>query len=158
MRQPSCNARNGFVMCTRELIDSPSWRRMSINCKRLIDFLMSEHLSKGGRENGDLKATYDQLVAAGISRRYVNRTISEAEDLGLLWVERGGRRGCVNDVSTFTLTFTRTMRNGRAVPPTNDYLKLTAQEVDELLSRRISKSTLRRGTHPVPLGDSTQFH
>ena len=84
-----------FVQLTRDLIASPSWCSMSINCRRLIDFLMVENMNHAGLENGKLLATYDQLVKWGIPRGYIHQTITEAERLGLLLAERGGRKGCV---------------------------------------------------------------
>ena len=149
---------SSFAILGRDLIQSPSWRKMSINCKRLIDFLMNEHLSKGGKENGSLKATYDQLVEFGISRRLIHRTISEAEDFGLIRAERGGRKGCVNHISTFTVTFLRTIKNGREVSPTHDW-KLVHQDVFIRYSKpKKSKPPLRSEPITVPHHNSSQFH
>ena len=58
-----------WVWLTRELVSSPAWRHRSINCVRFIDFLMAEHMNHSGFENGNLIATYDQLVAWGIAAR-----------------------------------------------------------------------------------------
>ena len=90
----------------RELLASAGWRARSINCGRLIDFLLIEHMNHGGRENGELMATYDQLEAFGIGRRLVHAAMSEAERLGLISVERGGRRGfALNHASRLRLTW-----------------------------------------------------
>ena len=148
---------SSFLMLQRDLLCSPSWRQMSINCKRLIDFLLEEHLSKGGRENGALKATYDQLVATGISRRLIHKTISEAEDLGLIRAERGGRRGCANHISTFTVTFVRTFQNGREVQPTHDWKKVQIPQSSSRIRKNL-KSPLRSVTITVPQHDHPQFH
>jgi hypothetical protein len=45
-----------FVMLPRELIASDAWRSLGINGRRLIDFLLLEHMGHGGKENGKLKA------------------------------------------------------------------------------------------------------
>jgi len=95
-----------FVQLTNHLIYSPAWKAQSINCRKLIDFLLLEHMAHAGLENGNLIATYDQLVESGISSRdYVNKAITEAEKLELILVERGGRRGFTNHLNIFTLTF-----------------------------------------------------
>jgi len=93
-----------FVQLTRELIASDAWRSMSINCRRLIDFLMIEHMNHAAFENGYLKATYKQLEEFGINR--VHEAIKEAEDKGLLLVEHGFRKS-LNESSpnTYQLTF-----------------------------------------------------
>src|SRR5689334_19319791 len=78
-----------------ELLSSPAWRPRSINCVRLIEFLLLEHMAHGGVENGNLLATYDRLAAFGLSRRLISQAINEAEELGLVRAQRGGRKGWV---------------------------------------------------------------
>jgi hypothetical protein len=58
--------------------------------RRFIDFLMIEHMSKGGRHNGKLKAPDRQLRAFGIDARYVADAIREAEELGLVIASEAG--------------------------------------------------------------------
>ncbi len=67
---------------SREMLLSPAWRALSVNGRRLLDFLELEHLAHAGRENGHLKATYDQLEEYGISRRLIPRTIGEVRPGG----------------------------------------------------------------------------
>jgi len=122
-----------FVMLPRELICSKAWRERSINCIRLIDFLIVEHLNHAGKENGYLLATYDQLVKAGIGRRFVHPAITEAERLELIHVERGGRRGFASPANKFTLTFLIAKQLGHDgnyyySKPTNNWKKLDKDE------------------------------
>ena len=97
---------------TRELLTSPSWLSRSINCRRLIDFLLIEGCNHAGRENGALKATYDQLELFGLSRRLIRSAITEAEFLGLIRTEYGGYFGGVTECSEYRLTFYAD-RNGK---------------------------------------------
>ena len=91
-----------FVMLPRDLLRSDAWREQGINCRRFIDFLCIEHLSKGGQENGKLKAPYRQLKdRVGIDVKYAAEAIREAERLGLVDCRRGGRRVA----TTYTLTW-----------------------------------------------------
>ena len=104
-----------WVWHTVELLDSVAWRGRSIHCRRLIDFLEREHLHHGGNENGNLLATYSQLQAEGISRKSIHGAIQEAEQRGLVAVERGGRKGAVlNELNRFRLTYLwhRTRKDG----------------------------------------------
>jgi hypothetical protein len=48
-----------------KLIESDAWRCLGINDRRVIDFLMREHMRHGGKENGKLKAPQHQLVCPG---------------------------------------------------------------------------------------------
>jgi hypothetical protein len=82
-----------FVKLPRDLLSSPAWQAQSINCRRLIDFLMFEHMRCGGKKNGLLVAPRRQLCAAGINNGdRVTEAINEAEQLGLIDIERGDRR------------------------------------------------------------------
>lgn len=114
-----------------ELLTSPAWRARSVNCARLIEFLMLEHMAHAGTENGNLAAPYDQLQAFGIGRRLIRPAIEEAEGLRLLEVRRGGKRNSVEDhISRYRLTFyaTRVHRSGQKPywqAPTNEWKTVT---------------------------------
>jgi GNAT superfamily N-acetyltransferase len=121
-----------FVQMPLCLFTSTAWASMSINCRRLIDFLIAEHLRHAGAENGFLMATYEQLVEHGIGRQYVNRAITEAEEKGLIYVERGmrGHGRTKSNPNIFALTFCPIKNvnntNGRYyTQPPNDYLKFS---------------------------------
>ncbi|MGH6670447.1 MAG: hypothetical protein ACRECV_00545 [Xanthobacteraceae bacterium] len=80
----------GFIWLSPPLVQSDAWRSMSGYCHRFISFLMAEHMSHAGRENGRLHATFAQLVAFGMSRRKIEATINEAVERGLVAIERRG--------------------------------------------------------------------
>ena len=81
-----------FAMIPRDVLRSDAWRSLGINERRVIDFLLLEYLSKGGRENSKLKAPYRQLVNLGIGARYVASAIAGVEQRGLIACYRGGLR------------------------------------------------------------------
>jgi hypothetical protein len=90
-----------WIWLTRDMLKSPQWQGLSINARRLIDFLMIEHMSHGGQENGFLLAPRDQLVAFGIGYRLITPAIREAKASGVIAVKHGiGRRA-----STFALAW-----------------------------------------------------
>jgi hypothetical protein len=90
-----------WVWLTRELLESDAWRSLGINARRLIDFLLLEHMRHGGKQNGKLKAPKHQLEAFGIGSHYVTDAIHEVEQLGLVDCHRGGMRVA----TTYTLTW-----------------------------------------------------
>lgn len=94
-----------WIWHTRELISSTAWRSQSLLCRRFIEFLEIEHMNHAGTMNGRLKATYDQLMKAGINRRWIKSTIDEAEALGLVLVKRGGPWWKPSKASSYTLTY-----------------------------------------------------
>lgn len=111
-----------WVWLTCGLLESEAWRGMSVNCRRLIDRLLIEHCKHAGRENGRLVATYNQLVAYGISRKKIRHAIVEARRRGLIQItRRGGLYGidAHRTPSNYRLTFV-----GCVSPPaaaTNDW-------------------------------------
>jgi hypothetical protein len=128
-----------WVWLTRELLSSDAWRSMSINALRFVECLLIDHMGHAGTENGNLKATYGQLIAFGItSRRRVVRAIENAESLGLVDVQRRGMR----TATTYTLTF-YPLPDG--TPPTNRWKRFASPENQ--------KSGVRRGTRLVSEGE-----
>ena len=81
-----------WVKMPRDLLRSDAWRSLSINARRFIDFLLIEHLSRGGKHNGQLKAPHRQLAYVGVGERRVAPAIREAEETGLVDCVRGGMR------------------------------------------------------------------
>ena len=126
---------------TRELVSSPAWSSRSINCVRLIDFLMAEHMNHAGLENGNLMATYDQLTAWGLTRSKICAAIDEAGFLGLVRVERGGRWAETNQPSIYRLTF-RADRDSN--PPTNDWKGKTTEAIETWKQDRAQRNRKRR--------------
>jgi len=74
-----------WVWHTRELIESDAWRTAPIHTKRFVDLLELEWMAHAGRENGRLICTYDDCVAFGIGRRFINRAIRDAVSRGLVY-------------------------------------------------------------------------
>lgn len=100
----------GWTWLTGRLLTSAAWRQRSINCARLIDYLLIRHIGSAGMDNGLLPATYDELVKFGITRRLIGSAIQEAEEKGLIVVERRGRKSRTeNYYSTYRLTFFATL-------------------------------------------------
>jgi hypothetical protein len=158
-----------FVWHQAELLRSPPWRRRSINCVRLIEFLLVEQMAHGGLENGNLLAPFVQLEAWGIGRRLITDAVDEAEALGLIEVRRGGKKGlAANHLSAYRLTFyaTRCKPEGLAKPywvaPTDEWKRLkTVDEVDAAMaSARSEREKLRRAKNrkQVHKGEPVRVH
>lgn len=81
-----------WVWLTKELIKSDAWRSLGINERRVIDFLMLEHMAHAGKQNGRLKAPHQHLETFGIGAKYIASAIAEVERLGLIECRRGGMR------------------------------------------------------------------
>lgn len=133
-----------FVWLTADFVRSDAWRLRSINAVRLIDFLLAEHMNHGGRSNGALKATYDQLVEWGIPRCEIEKAVSEVERLGLVRVDRGGRWNGSNQPSLYKLTW---LPDFRGAPATNEWKAVTEAEImswrHDRTERRAAKARYR---------------
>ena len=81
-------------MLHREVANSFAWRAASLGCHRFIWRLCEEHMAQGGRENGNLITTYDNLLEYGIpSRSTIAEAQREAVALGLVILGKRGRGG-----------------------------------------------------------------
>jgi len=119
---------------------SPAWKALGINARRFIDFLEIEHRNHGGRENGNLKATYDQLVSFGLSRSEIKSAIDEVVIFGFVKViVQGGRWANSNQPSVYRLTF---YASRDANPPSNEWKGKT----EEAIKRWKKKRTRKRKT------------
>jgi len=138
-----------WVWLTAELITSCAWRGQSIHCRRLIDFLVREHMAHAGTENGNLAAPYDQLNTFGIGRRFIPEAIGEAETLGLIAVHRGGKRNLVEDyASRYRLTWLPAKSVDQFsryfVAPTNEWKRTTVDDVRAIRTKRSADRAKKR--------------
>lgn len=138
--------KGGWTWLTRELMQSDAWQKRSVNCMRLIDFLMIDHMNNGGMENGRLQATHKQLHSWGMPKDAIRTAVDEAEFLGLVKITRqGGRWGFTNQTSLYRLTFLPTVsEEGVGYPANNEWKPVTAQMIEKWHEERIAKARARR--------------
>ncbi len=118
-----------WAWLTRELLTSEAWRALGVNSRKLMDFLLIEHMNHAGTENGHLIATKDQLVAFGLSRRLIADAVRECNFFGLLRFERGGLSyGDIKRPSRYRLTF---YADKDGAPATNEWKAVTAERVED---------------------------
>jgi hypothetical protein len=79
-----------FVTHSLKMRESPAWRSLSNNARRVLDRLEVEHMKHGGAENGNLVCTYDDFERAGIKRRSVSSAIRGCVDFGFLQITLQG--------------------------------------------------------------------
>jgi hypothetical protein len=123
-------AGSSWVALTRELLESSAWSGMSVHCFRFITFLLIDHCSHAGRENGRLQATYDQLTKFGIPRKRIFQAIQEAETRGLVQVtRRGGLYGLEScrTPSHYRLTWMGAF--DPCMPATNEWRRFRAEKI-----------------------------
>jgi hypothetical protein len=121
-----------FAKLPRDLLESTVWRSLSIHARRLVDFLLIEHMRHGGRENGSLLAPWEQLIAFGIHAHFVSTAIEETERIGLVDCKRGVGRA----PSLYGLTW---LPRGDD-PPTHRWRNHNATAAEVIAGRKARKT------------------
>ena len=126
---------------TAELLNSVSWRSMSVNCRKLIDRLLLEHCNHAGLENGGLICTYNHFQEYGLTRNKIRPAIEEADFLGLVKNQQGERIFARNHPNSYRLTFYGTKD---AKDPTNEWKRITQEKVDVFRKKRREQEKKRK--------------
>ena len=124
-----------FIMLPRSLLESAAWQAASINVHRLLWFLMIEHMTHGGRQNGFLVAPRKQLADFGIGAHFISAAIAEACSLGLVDCVRGKGRA----PSRYALTWLR-LSDGTA--PGNRWQHCAEQAAETISLRKHAKTRI----------------
>ena len=117
-----------FAPRTIEMLESPSYRVLSLSARRVLDRLEIELGHHGGTGNGDLPVTYDQFQEYGIDRQAIRPAIREAIALGFLEITKEGRAGNAEwrQPNRFRLTY-RPSKGERAYG-TNEWRRMQSLE------------------------------
>ena len=126
---------------TAELLNSVSWRSMSVNCRKLIDRLLLEHCNHAGLENGGLICTYNHFQEYGLTRNKIRPAIEEADFLGLVKNQQGERIFARNHPNSYRLTFYGTKD---AKDPTNEWKRITKERIDSFRSKKREQEKKRK--------------
>jgi hypothetical protein len=82
-----------FVPHTRKMLESPAYRVLSRAALQVLARIEIEHMSHGGKENGNLPVTYDDFEKYGIHRHSIAPAIRELVALGFIKVTEHGCAG-----------------------------------------------------------------
>lgn len=90
-----------WIWETLEMKKSDAYWSLSAAGHRFIDYLTVEHMQRGGRRNGQLKAPRRFLIERVATARHLTSVISEVERAGFVRCFRNG----VRIASTYALTW-----------------------------------------------------
>jgi hypothetical protein len=119
-----------YVPHTRELLEAPAWRVLSLSGHRVLDRIEIEHLRHGGKDNGELPVTFNNFEDNGMDRHAIAPAIRECVALGLLRITRQGSAGNAEHrrPNHFLLTYLPAKGRGKA---SNEWRRLkTVDEAD----------------------------
>lgn len=133
-----------WVPCTREMLESPAWRALSLADRITLDRLCIEHMSHAGTENGRLKCTYGDFEAFGIRRKSIAHALRRLEALGFIETMQRGKisRGEFRVPALYRITFV----SGNAAP-THEWRRLDTQEA---VARKLARCA-KEGAKSPPL-------
>jgi hypothetical protein len=90
MTKKRTNQINGqFAPRTIEMLRSPAMRVLSLTGRRILDRVEIELAQHGGKDNGKLPITYNDLIAFGIHDHAIGPGLREIEALGFVEIKRG---------------------------------------------------------------------
>jgi hypothetical protein len=104
--------RGQFIPHRVDMIRSRAYRELGFASLRVLQRLEIEHADQGGKDNGSLICTFDDLVEFGVRRHAIAPAISELVAFGFLQVTQFGRQA-VGDArlpAKYRLTYLPTFR------------------------------------------------
>lgn len=113
-----------------------AWR-LSVNAYRILMFLLEEHMSHAGTENGQLAAPYNQLEGLGIRRNSIRPALSELIEAGLI---RRTDEGYLRHLALYELTFlhTRDRETGVSVAASHLWKRRPAPPLEKAEAKAVS--------------------
>jgi hypothetical protein len=146
------NSINGqFIAHRRSMRESPAWRALPDNARRVLDRLELEHMAHSGKQNGRLQCTYDDFERAGLRRRSITLAIRQCVALGFIEVTRGGYKtaGDVRVPSLYRLTYPLNADARRQGLPTDEWAKVADEAMAAALLALAAEKPA--GRHPDDL-------
>jgi hypothetical protein len=110
------------------MLHSIAYQSLGIAARRVLDFLIVEHLNHGGKENGRLGATYLQLERFGVTKRDIAKAFAELFETGFVRLTAQGlRQAGGGEPSRYALTWLPTlMGSPEQVDATDDWREVAA--------------------------------
>lgn len=136
----------GWIAHRLRLLLSPAWRLRPVPLCRLLDRIEIEHMRHAGRENGHLIVSFDQFVAAGVSRKIIRATIDLGASLGLLAIVQSAEMvRSIRAPNRYRLTYVPE-KDRRA--PTDEWASVTEGEVQKAVAAFQDIATAKRKSSP----------
>jgi hypothetical protein len=135
-----------FVARQIEMLESPAWRALSLSAHRLLDFLDVLNRQHGGKRNGTLVATFDQLSAAyGTDRHAIASAVREACALGFVVIMRQGCAGNADQRQPTQYRLTYHPAEGVPGYGSNEWRSIETSEEANRIATEARRATAPRG-------------
>jgi hypothetical protein len=145
-----------FVARPLEMLESPAFWALSSAGHRFLARLEIEHMRNGGKENGQLILTYDQLEQEKrMHRNSVAPAQRECCALGFVEVTEQGRGGPFKRPNKYRLTYQNVVGHGTYAAASNEWRTIkTIEEALEIAAtarRGPAKTATPRKRTPAPM-------
>jgi len=140
-KKPNSPPDEPWIWLTRRMLESYAYQGLGINARRVLDFLMVEHMCHAGTENGRLLAPYKQLVKFGVAKSEICAAIDELEAFGFIDISRGMRLGGRSQASRYRLTWLLT---AQGEPASDRWTKISKATVTAFRLERKRQKSLKR--------------
>jgi hypothetical protein len=127
---------------TNTMLGSITFRALGIHARRILDFLLHEHTSHRGRENGNLAAPYEHLETWGVTSADVRKGFAELRVCGFVELtKQGSRVAGGGEPSRYALTWLPTLAGTPSrQPPTHAWRavleSLAKQKIGNVIEAR----------------------
>lgn len=138
-----------FGWITKNMFESPAWRALGINARKVLDRIMLEHLSHAGAQNGELICTYEDFQTYGVTRRYICAALEDLKCFGFIRITHGEPNGSHRPPNIYRLTWMGT----NELSATNNWKGITD---DHVKAREAQKRSRQKNRSPAPLSNETQ--
>lgn len=118
-----------WVWLTTTMFGSITYRALGIHARRILDFLLYEHATHRGYENGRLAAPYRQLEKWGVTAADVRKGLEELYATGFVRLTHQGlRQDGGGEPSRYALTWLPTLVGSpNEGPATHDWLAVISR-------------------------------
>lgn len=137
------DTQGGWIAHRLVLVTSAAWRERPKPLANILDRLEIEHMRHAGKENGHLFVSYEQFVAAGVSRKVIRAAEEAGVALGLLRVELSETiLGNIRGATRYGLTYVP--EKGKRAP-TDEWLDVTQEKADSIVAAFQRVAAQKRG-------------
>ncbi|EYR84253.1 hypothetical protein [Shinella sp. DD12] len=144
----------GWMAITREFLESPAYRTLSVNGRKALDRLIIEHIAHGRLENGRLIVTHDQFYTYGVTAENTADALDELEFKRLIIMDKGRAGNGTPYATTYTLTFDGTHEGAAA---SNGWRAVTMEDAkrwSETVRKQRAEARAAASTKKSPLRNS----
>jgi hypothetical protein len=133
---------------TREMLESPAWRVMSLSARRIVDRIRIELAHHAGKDNGKLPVTFRDFHDYGVDREAISPAVREAIALGFIRMTQYGVASNAQFRVPSLFAVTHLPTNDDQTRATDDWQRIKTVEEATAIARAARKALPRYARFP----------